>query len=217
MMLITLVRHGETDWNAAGRIQGHQDIALNATGLAQARALADRLADEPLSEVFCSDLIRTRQTVEPLLALRPLPVTYDLQWRERHFGALQGLSRAQIQAEQPQAWALMGRRDRHADFDGGESLTQFYDRCVDALCRIVKSAEGENPLVVCHGGVLDCIYRFVTGQSLESARVAGLSNAAVNQLRVTSHAGRSTPPAFAIHCWDDTRHLARTRDETDRH
>lgn len=216
MMLITLVRHGETDWNAAGRIQGHEDIGLNPTGLSQAHALAERLSVEPLSEVFCSDLIRTRQTVEPLLARKPLPVTYDPQWRERHFGRLQGMSRAQIRDTEPQTWALMGRRDRDADFGGGESLTRFYDRCVNALCRIVKNAEGDNPLVVCHGGVLDCLYRFVTGQSLQSERVAGLSNAAINQLRVTRRGSASAPPAFDIHCWDDTAHLRDTRDETDR-
>ena len=159
-MLITLVRHGETDWNAAGRFQGHEDIALNAVGHAQAEALAERLAREPLTQVFCSDLIRTRQTVAPLLARLDLPVVYDAQWRERHFGRLQGMSREQIRSTEPEIFELMRQRDPLAGFGGGESLEQFYERCVSALCHVVKIAQGDHPLVVCHGGVLDCI---VTG------------------------------------------------------
>ncbi len=214
-MMITLVRHGETDWNAAGRIQGHEDIGLNAVGQAQARALSSRLSAEPITEVFCSELIRTRQTVAPLLADRDLPVVYDEQWRERHFGRLQGMSRDQIKTSEPEAFELMSRRDPQASFGHGESLKQFYDRCVRALCHVVKSAEGDHPLVVCHGGVLDCIYRYVSGQSLVSARQAGLSNAAINQLSLEA-AVSGGEPRLAIQCWDDTSHLAKTRDETDR-
>lgn len=214
-MLITLVRHGETDWNAAGRIQGHEDIALNNVGLAQAQALSARLSGEPITQVFCSDLIRTRQTVAPLLANRDLPVIYDEQWRERHFGRLQGMSRDQIRTSEPEAFGLMSRRDLSASFGNGESLLQFYDRCIRALCHVVKSAEGEHPLVVCHGGVLDCVYRYVSGQSLDSARQAGLSNAAINQLRMAGDpAGQKL--SLNIQCWDDTSHLIESKDETDR-
>lgn len=207
--LITIVRHGETDWNAAGRIQGHEDIGLNATGLAQADSLVPRLLDEPFEQVFCSDLQRTRQTVAPLLVHRDLPVNYDFQLRERHFGRLQGLSRVEIEREHPLEHAQMQRRDVTADF-GGESLELFSARCVAALTELIKSSAGRPALVVCHGGVLDCIYRHVIGQPLDTARTVGLRNAAINQIRV------GDTNELEIAAWDDVSHLKLSRDETDR-
>lgn len=207
--LITLIRHGETDWNSAGRIQGHEDIGLNATGLAQADSLVPRLLDEPFEQVFCSDLQRTRQTVAPLLARRTLPITYDAQLRERHFGRLQGLSRLEIERERPLEHAQMQRRDVTADF-GGESLEYFSARCVAALTEVIKSSAGRPALVVCHGGVLDCIYRHVIGQPLNTARTVGLRNAAINQIHVGDGG------ELAVAAWDDVSHLSRARDETDR-
>ena len=66
--LLTLVRHGETDWNRVHRFQGQLDVPLNATGLLQAAPLAERLADEPFDLIVSSDLMRVRQTAAPLLA-----------------------------------------------------------------------------------------------------------------------------------------------------
>jgi len=207
--LITLVRHGETDWNAAGRIQGHEDISLNKTGLAQAASLVPRLLEEPFEQVFCSDLQRTRQTLAPLLERRSLSVTYDARLRERHFGRLQGLSRLEIEHDHPREHAQMQRRDISADF-GGESLEQFNARCIGALTDLLTTLAGQPALIVCHGGVLDCIYRHVTGQPLDAVRTAGLRNAAINQISVGADGD------LAIAVWDDVSHLASTRDETDR-
>lgn len=210
-LVITLVRHGETDWNAAGRIQGHEDIALNAVGLAQAEQLAPRLVREPITQVYCSDLLRTRQTVAPFLRMRAMPVTYDPALRERHFGRLQGMRRAEIEELDLEAFGELGRRDIHASFGNGESLQQFFDRCVGALSGIVASTQAEHVLIVCHGGVLDCLYRHARRQSLDSKRVAGLGNAAINQLTVLpDNAG------FEVLVWNDTSHLSEARDETDR-
>ncbi len=210
-LLITLVRHGETDWNAAGRIQGHEDIGLNAVGLAQADQLAQRLAREQFDAVVSSDLQRTRQTVAPLLARQPVPVSYDAQWRERNFGRLQGMRRADMEQSAPEFLPLLARRDLDADFGGGESLLVFSERCVDALNALIARYGTGHVLVVCHGGVLDCVYRHAAGLSLEVPRPVGLRNAAINQLRSVGG-----PDRLEVVCWDDTSHLDSARDETDK-
>ena len=87
---LTIVRHGETHWNKERRIQGQIDVPLNAKGIAQASAVADKLKPKTFNGIVSSDLSRARQTAEPSIrtdqgfALEPL-------LRERHLGVLEGL------------------------------------------------------------------------------------------------------------------------------
>ena len=85
--LLYLARHGETDWNAVGRWQGHTDVPLNATGEAQARALAEVLRGAGLSMVISSDLARAQETARIVAGLLDVPLAYvDVDLRERSFG-----------------------------------------------------------------------------------------------------------------------------------
>ena len=93
---LLLVRHGETDWNAEGRIQGMLDVPLNALGLAQARVVGSELARSvDVAAVISSDLVRTRETAKPLIEATGFDVTFDARIRERHFGVLQGKTYAE--------------------------------------------------------------------------------------------------------------------------
>ncbi len=87
---IYLVRHGETDWNAEGRLQGHSDVSLNSAGYAQAIALRDQFSHLSFEAVFSSDLSRARQTAEVILHTRNIPLIESPILRERHFGPFQG-------------------------------------------------------------------------------------------------------------------------------
>ncbi|HWX09771.1 MAG TPA: histidine phosphatase family protein, partial [Gaiellaceae bacterium] len=86
MATLLLVRHGETDWNAEGRLQGHTDRPLNEHGRRQAHALAERLAGDDIAAVYASDLARARETAEILGAKLGLPVSRDAGLRERDWG-----------------------------------------------------------------------------------------------------------------------------------
>src|SRR6186997_3178407 len=101
MKRILLVRHGQTDWNAAGRWQGHEDIPLNATGLEQARALANHLRARPISAVYSSDLKRAQMTGAAIAEALGLALKTDPRWRELHLGVFQGLTTPEINAKYP--------------------------------------------------------------------------------------------------------------------
>ncbi|HEX7954762.1 MAG TPA: histidine phosphatase family protein, partial [Burkholderiales bacterium] len=104
------VRHGETDWNVEGRIQGHQDIALNELGLAQADAVGRRLRDERFVVIYSSDLVRAYRTATPVVARPETDIVREPRLRERHLGVLQGLTGAEAALHQPHAWEVFKSR-----------------------------------------------------------------------------------------------------------
>lgn len=152
MATILLARHGETAWNALGRLQGHTDIPLNQAGREQARALADTLAEHAPGAVWTSDLARARETgqiVAHHLGLGEL--RQDAELRERAFGVFEGLTRAQCAERHPEAWAAWQARN-HAP-PGGEPSERAAARLGLALERIAAAAVATT-LVVSHGGVM---------------------------------------------------------------
>ena len=90
MTTLLLVRHGETDWNADGRLQGHTDRPLSDFGRRQARQLADELAGEDLEAIYASDLARARETAEIVGEQLGLPVVLEPDLREKDWGTWEG-------------------------------------------------------------------------------------------------------------------------------
>ena len=204
---VCLVRHGETDWNAERRLQGHLDVPLNATGHLQAAAAASHLADKQFAAIYCSDLARARQTATSIGATSSLTPISDPALRERHYGQFQGLTYDEACAQHPVAYARFLERDPSFAFsDGGESLTTFAHRVRSALERIATQHPAQRILVVTHGGVLDIAYRLAAGTDLESPRDFTIPNAALNWLEFNGTRWR-------LLAWADQTHLANSRDE----
>ncbi len=179
---ILAIRHGQTAWNADARIQGHTDIALDATGHWQAELLVQALADHELHAIYSSDLTRAHQTAAPLARHKSLPVTLDAGLRERGFGDFEGLSFAQIEQRWPEQAERWRRRDPDFGARGGEVLREFRNRVVAAVHRLVRSHRGQCIALVTHGGVLDLLYREAARLALDTPRSWRLENASVNRL-----------------------------------
>ena len=199
---IVAIRHGETAWNAESRLQGHHDIPLNALGQRQAALLADALRDEGLQAVYASDLSRAWQTGLALAMPLGLPITPESGLRERFFGRLEGLSYREIDEQWPTEAALWRAREpRFEPPGGGESLFTFSDRCVATAIGLAARHTGGVIALVCHGGVLDCLYRAAAHVPLDAPRSWQLGNASINRL-LYSDGG------FALVGWNDSQHLA---------
>ncbi len=201
-----LIRHGETDWNADARIQGHTDISLNARGRAQARALAHALDGQTIDAIYASDLSRARETAAPLAAQAGLAPRLHAGLRERAFGDFEGSSFAQLQLAHPEACLRWRRRDPDFAAPGGERLDAFHARVTRTVLDIAAAHPGQVLAVVTHGGALDCLYRHATGQALDAARTWELRNAAINRVLVAG--GQMT-----LIGWNDASHLDDVRDE----
>lgn len=201
MTELILIRHGETDWNRELRFQGQLDVPLNATGLEQARRVAERLAGETLQGLVSSDLQRALQTAQALSARAlPLDPVLDAALREQHFGMVEGLQVADIKARHPQAWDQWVRFEADFAFDGGESTRVFHARVLAAIRALARRHAGQTLAVVTHGGVLDMVYRSARGLSLSGPRVSEIPNAGINRVRLQGD-------TIEILAWADTGHL----------
>jgi probable phosphoglycerate mutase len=151
MTTLLLARHGETDWNREGRWQGWADPPLNATGRAQAQALAEQLRDTPFDAVYSSDLRRAHETAEIVAAPHDVPVVADPGLREIDVGSWSGLTRKEIEQRFPDGTRPDGEtRDEHAA------------RVLGAVERIARENPGLRILVVTHGGTMRALHGHVS-------------------------------------------------------
>lgn len=197
---LCFVRHGETEWNAERRMQGHIDVALNPHGQAQAAAAGRWLAGHPVRAIYSSDLQRAWMTAEAIgaaLGISPQPVR---ELRERCMGMFEGLTYDDARQRHPAEFAAFDGRDPDFDLQTGESLRQMHARITTKIVELEARHRGELIVVVLHGGVLDIINRFVRGNPLETPRDFLIPNAGLNW--VSCRDGH-----WQIEVWGDTRHL----------
>jgi broad specificity phosphatase PhoE len=144
-------RHGNTDWNAGGRVQGQIDVPLNDLGREQAVDAADLLVRLKPDAIVASDLRRAADTASVLAALTGLPVQYDLRLRERFFGEWQGLTMAEVKAQRPEQHARWTAGEDEVG-SGVETLTDLGERVAEALLAAAeKCPPGGTVVVATHG------------------------------------------------------------------
>ncbi len=169
-MLVGLIRHGLTDWNAIGKIQGQSDIPLNDEGRQQAYSLAQRLAAESEYHwdfVITSDLSRARETGEIIAGKLHIPIYEpDIRLRERYFGQVEGLTSSEREAKWGERWDMLDL--------GQEKDEDIRLRALDFLTDIGKRFDDSNVLVVSHGALLAQLYSVLYKEKC-SERIGNLS------------------------------------------
>ncbi len=149
---IFLARHGQTAYNHEGRFQGQQQIPLDETGRAQAQELAERTVAYGFVSLWCSPLLRARETADAVARRLGLEPIEDERLMETDAGDWTDRSFAEVQAEAPELFASFVGADPGFAFPGGESFAQQERRVADALARVEAGALPA--LVVCHGMVI---------------------------------------------------------------
>jgi len=149
-----LFRHGETDWNREGRLQGHTDTPLNQTGLVQAQALSEILRPHRLDAVVSSDLSRARNTAQIVAEALGLPLFTDAGLRETNVGAAEGLLWSDAKTRFGEGLTERWYSDGDVAFPGGETGTETRIRGLAALQRFAAAQPFRRIGVSTHGAML---------------------------------------------------------------
>jgi probable phosphoglycerate mutase len=195
-----VIRHGETEWNVGARIQGQGDSALTAAGIEQARALARRLATEKFDILVTSDLGRALDTARHVARACGHEMRLDARFRERNFGAGEGMTYEEIDRAYPDAFSRVREVDPDYVIPGGESRRQLHERVLRGFSALAAEHRGKTIVVVTHGGVLATFYRHVNGLELRMPHRIPITNASYNVLAFDGE-------RWSIETWSDTAHL----------
>ena len=201
---LVLVRHGASGPLVPGEtfplLDGHSDPALAPEGEAQARALAERLADEPIAGVFVSSLGRTAQTAAPLVARTGAEPVVIGDLREVHLGEWEGVFRVRVADQDPLVARVMAE-ERWDVIPGAEPMEAFARRVRGAADAVVESAGPDcAAVVVTHGGVIAELCR----QATDSRPFAfiNVENASITRIVVLPDG------TWLLRGYNDVSHLA---------
>jgi broad specificity phosphatase PhoE len=189
---VYLIRHGVTEYNRKGIVQGYREVPINDLGIQQAARLAQRMADMPLDHIYTSDLRRATMTAAIIAAYTGAPIGYDVGFRERNPGDLSG---------KPQTESEGFFTDPAYDPPNGEGVPVFHERVRNAFSGLVKRehGSGRHIAVVSHGMVCTAFLRAVVGQSEEEVASTSWPNTA---LTIVDYNGQ-----WNIHTLGDATHL----------
>jgi alpha-ribazole phosphatase len=182
--LLYVVRHGATDWNQSGRIQGHMDIPLNETGRAQARLASIRLAVLRATALYSSDLLRAYETAQIIGGPTGLEVVRTPGLREINFGVWQGLSSLQIRERDPDVYAARRTNPYDVAPAGAETWRHFYDRAMQAVRDILVATAAQRVIVVTHSGVCTVIGLHALGFDCTGKRTFDSHNCGIHTIAV---------------------------------
>ena len=158
-MSLYFVRHGQTDWNQQGKLQGRSDIPLNAIGIQQAKDTSRLLKDVSIEKIFCSPLTRAMQTAAILQEVTKCDIVYDDRLKDRCFGDLEGKKMNTITTY---LWDFQALPCPHA-----EAMDAFFQRVQEFLKEITTDLRTHDYLIVAHGGVYLPVHEYFKGLQRE--------------------------------------------------
>ncbi len=197
---LILVRHGESRWNAEGRVQGHTDSSLTPRGRAEMQKVAERLANKDIAAVYSSDAGRAREGAELIAAHHDLTVNVRPALRERCYGVLEGKT-VEEAARDDTGWLQAWRQDRlRLAPPEGETQPEMSQRVMAALREIAAAHPGQTVTVATHGGPIKSAVFDILHIPLSSWDLTWIANGSITILR-------GTPDLMRVAAFNETAHL----------
>jgi 2,3-bisphosphoglycerate-dependent phosphoglycerate mutase len=196
-----LARHGETEWNTRGVMQGHLDSPLTRTGVEQAHILGRRIARIQPAHIYASDLGRAHETAKIIAQYYPKPIALEPGLREKNVGVFQGYDWPTIKAAFADIYGEFAQADPDYVIPDGESYNQFMHRVTTTLAQIAARHPGEQILIVSHGGMVSALLRHILGIPLSAPRRYRLKNTSITRITL-DHDGQ-----WFLDTFGDTSHL----------
>ncbi len=184
-MILDCIRHGESLYNAEGRLQGHLEVPLSARGVRQAEATAEALAGRPVEAIYASPLCRARQTAEIIARRLGLSIHFDDRLKEIDVGRFQGRLLRELEREADGVLARWATGDPDFCLPGGESRRQAAERGRTAF-EAIRRAGYHHVVVVAHGTILLGTIKLLAGLAL-GAPPQTLRNASITTVRWPEH------------------------------
>ena len=201
---LIIVRHGETEWNLNGRIQGHLDSPLTKSGRAQAEAIASRLQAIEINALYSSDLGRAYATAQIISNKTGHHILTDKRLRELHLGKFEGLTEGEVRKQYPDEFVYLRNAELDYIYPGGESKGQFSARLISCLEELMEKHYGGQILVITHGGALSRLMRHALGLPVVGSNKYKVCNAAFNVFSYDD--GR-----WQLEIWGDLSHFVEVR------
>jgi len=182
MLQVYLVRHGETEWNAARRIQGQSDSPLTEKGIFHAQQVAERVRNEGITHVIASDLGRTKHTAEIIADACGCQVVTEPRLRELHMGVLEARNIDSLTAEEEVWRKQMVDGTPRGRIPEGETMSELAARMREALNNCLSLPAGSKPLLVSHGIALGCLISTILGLPAYAERRLRLRNCSISRV-----------------------------------
>jgi broad specificity phosphatase PhoE len=200
-MRLLLIRHGETDWNSEGRIQGHTNTLLNARGIEQAERLAARLASETIDAIYTSPLARARVTADRIAREHGIAAIPDVRLKEKYLGDFEGITGAEFEQQHGEIYRAWRESAVHYPLPGEETPIALQERVRAFLDRVrAEHLDGAQVAVVSHGGTLGMLLATLISLDINRRFPFWFDNASISQVDWSTTRAR-------LHLLNDTCHL----------
>jgi len=177
---VSIVRHGETEWNLADKMQGISDSPLTPKGIALAKELGEKLAGMKFSKIYTSDLGRAYNTAKYINEKLGLEIVPESRLRERNMGIFEGHNWAYVKEHYPDDFKKAVSEDLEYRIPEGQSKQDYVDMIADFMKFVTEKHPGENVLLVTHRGFIDFFMRQVLGISVNARRCFKVGNTSLN-------------------------------------
>ena len=185
MLRIFLIRHGETEWNKAGKLQGHSDVKLSPEGIHQAKLLAQHAPFQYVDAIYSSDLSRAFDTAKILaVKFNVMPVNTTPELRETNFGEWEGRYISELTEDSPKSFGKFFTDPERCHPPQGETFLQCQARVMNVIRNIIAEHDGQNVIVVSHGAAIQLILGAALDMSIHKIWAISQFNMALNILRV---------------------------------